>query len=343
MPSCIVASTAKNEQHLVGIHSADVNDIDELDKTESFAYIKQQQLRDVRIHSTATKGMYELAQIESFGFFDDIDEDTWRNHQYRARYEPIYYSMENPNKYSTNVAKWLLNNVDPIFTCPNLRRVGGRGDGPKWTCDPHRLIEKDDCLIYSIGSKGIYLFEDGINNVLRDIHAKQNTATASSPWLPNCEIHVFDPNPKYARTNDAQMNNIHYHAIGLKSSYERSGFGKFLNRFEFLSLPEIQQRLNHTHRRIDVFKIDCEGCEWSTYLDWLQPNIDIRQILIETHSLKCTPNIFFDRFFDMGYVLYSKEANTHPNSKDECYEWGFLKLHPNFLQRTTNLMNVTFV
>jgi hypothetical protein len=309
--------------------------------------ISQQEYPNVGIQTTATNistSIYELAKIESFGFFDDIDENTWKNHQQRARNEPIYFNIANPNLHSSKWARWLLYNVDPIFTCPNLRRVGGRGDGPKWTCDPHRLINQDDCLIYSFGSFGVYLFEDGINNVLRNMHANQNSDNATSNWLPNCEIHVFDPDPKFARNNDNVVNNIHYHAIGLKSSYEAFDYGRFPTTFEFLSIQEIQQRLKHTNRRIDMFKIDCEGCEWSTYRDWLQPNIDIRQVLIETHELRGAPSNLFDRFFDMGFVLYSKEANTHPAAKPfgVTFEWGFLKLHPNFLQRASNLMNITF-
>lgn len=283
---------------------------------------------------------YELAKVESLGYFDDIDETTWKRHQQRVQYESLYYEPTAPNRFAkADPAKWLLVNVDPLFSCPNLRRVGGRGDGPKWVCDPHRLVQQPDCLIYSIGSRGIYHFEDGIVDVL-----KANDPKATTEWLPHCEIHVFDPSPEFARDNDVERNNIHYHAIGLKSSYQPFQYGPFPTSYEFLSLQEIQQRLGHEHRRIDIFKIDCEGCEWSTYQDWLHPNVDIRQILIETHSIPDEPDQFFNRFLDMGLVPFSKEANTHPAAKPQgtLFEWGFIKLHTKFLRRSTNLMNVTF-
>jgi hypothetical protein len=292
---------------------------------------------------------YDLAQFESLGYFDDIDEATWRRHQQRVRWESLYYDPSAPNRFAkADPAKWLLVNVDPLFTCPNLRRVGGRGDGPKWVCDPHRLVQQPDCLIYSIGSRGIYHFEDGIVDLLRANDLEKNLsakrATAKSKWRSHCEIHVLDPNPEFARKNDAEQKNIHYHAIGLKSSYEPFQYGPFPSSYEFLSLPEIQQRLGHQHRRIDIFKIDCEGCEWSTYRDWLHPDIDIRQILIETHSIPAEPNVFFDRFLDMGFVPFSKEANTHPAAKPQgtLFEWGFIRLHSEFLRRTTHFKNVTF-
>ena len=292
---------------------------------------------------------FELAKFESLGYFDDIDEMTWNRHQQRVRQESLYYDPSSPNRFGkADPAKWLLVNVDPLFACPNIRRVGGRGDGPKWVCDPHRLVHQLDCLIYSIGSRGIYHFEDGMVSVLeandprRKMNAKEGRETSKYP--PNCEIHVFDPSPEFARANDVERNNIHYHAIGLKSSYVPFQFGPFPTSYEFLTLPEIRQRLGHENRRIDIFKIDCEGCEWSTYQDWLHPDIDIRQILIETHSIPIKPDLFFDRFLDMGFVPFSKEANTHPGAKPHgtFFEWGFIKLHTNFLRRTTNLMNVTF-
>jgi Methyltransferase domain len=249
--------------------------------------------------------------------------------------------------HATDIPRWLLFNVDPLFTCPNLRRVGGRGDGPKWTCDPHRLLRQPDCLIYSIGSRGIYRFEDGIVSTLKEYDPKARIAqegTESASWLPNCEIHVFDPAPQYGRNGDATNKNIHYHAIGLKSSYEPFKLGTFPASSVFLSFQDIQKQLGHENRRVDIFKIDCEGCEWSTYQDWLHPDVDIRQVLIETHAVRTGPNVFFDRFLDMGFVPFSKEANSHPNAKPtgQLFEWGFVKLHPNFLRRSTNLMNITF-
>ena len=148
---------------------------------------------------------YNLEKSQSYGFFTDIDSETWRRHQQQAHYaikeESIYYNTSYPNdKADTNPAAWLMTNVHPFFTCPNLRRLGGHGDGAKWTCDPHRFM--DDCLIYSVGSSGVYTFEDTIAAYSRN----------------QCEIYVFDSEPTYARINDTILRNIQYHAWGLQSS-----------------------------------------------------------------------------------------------------------------------------
>ena len=36
-------------------------------------------------------------------------------------------------------------NYEPVFSCQYPRRMGYRGDGGKWVCDPHR-IKYGDCL-----------------------------------------------------------------------------------------------------------------------------------------------------------------------------------------------------
>lgn len=273
------------------------------------------------VHSTQISVTCELARVQSLGFFDDIADVDWQRHQQRARTEQLYLD---PNPETTpdpkRGAQWLMENVDPLFTCPNIRRVGGRGDGPKWTCDPHRLMKQPECLVYSIGSFGVYLFEDGLYNM----------------YGKHCEIHVFDPNPDYERIGDAKNKNIHYHAWGLKGTTGSDPSEKtFFKGMKFLTIFEMMDQLGHTGRTIDIFKIDCEGCEVDTQVDWLSDTVDIRQILIETHFDLSTVKVttFFDRFLERGFVPFSKEANTHPFARPVgcVFEWGFLRLHPNFL------------
>jgi Methyltransferase domain len=139
----------------------------------------------------ALESSYELAYEQSFGYFDDITEVHWKLYQQRAKNEPMYHEP-NPDPATMPTAAWLVQNVDPIFTCAHICQAGGRGDGPKWTCDPHRLPKQPNCLIYSIGSSGDYAFEDGLVKALGT----------------HCEIHVFDPDPSFGRKNDAEKRNI---------------------------------------------------------------------------------------------------------------------------------------
>jgi len=221
---------------------------------------------------------------------------------------------------------WYLKNLQPVFVCPHVQRVGGHDDGPKWTCDPHRLLVRHECLIYSIGSEGKYEWEDGLLALIGN----------------HCEIHVFDPG-NFARQNDTQ-NNIHYHPWGLGSSYDTSFRTSItLNALkgrppQLKTFSEIQKELGHENRTIDILKIDCEKCEWSNYKDWM--DADIRQILIETHGVPSPYqknqwyhqplNVaeFFDSFTANHFAMFSKEVNVYGGGN--CVEFSYIKLHPDF-------------
>lgn len=163
---------------------------------------------------------------------------------------------------------WNFFNQEPAFSCPHVFKVGGLGDGPKWTCDPERLQAVADrrkladptsaeskCLVYSIGSNGNYRFEDGLYSMLGN----------------TCEVHVFDMG-KFGQ-NEASMarKNRYFHQWGLKSSYDHEYQEEINNpQVEWYSFQEIKKKLGHEHRTIDIFKIDCEGCEWHTFSKFLK-------------------------------------------------------------------------
>merc|ERR1739838_448694 len=78
------------------------------------------------------------------------------------------------------------------------------------------------------------------------------------------------------------------------------------------TLPQIVQDAGHSKRTIDLFKIDCEGCEWETFRSWFGSGVDIRQILVELHW-RANPEVaheFFRFLFQQGYVIFIKEPNT---------------------------------
>jgi len=95
------------------------------------------------------------------------------------------------------------------------------------------------------------------------------------------------------------------------------------------SIQEIVEKLGHTNRVIDVFKIDCENCEWETYTDWLSADVDIRQILVEVHNVPYQAVDFFKSHQNAGYVTFHKEPNTQ-YADGNCQEYCFLKLDKAF-------------
>jgi hypothetical protein len=62
----------------------------------------------------------------------------------------------------------------------------------------------------------------------------------------------------YTRKGDAASKGIHFHKWGLRSSYSDAGR---LPKYTYLTLREMMQRLNHTGRALDIFKVDCEQCK----------------------------------------------------------------------------------
>lgn len=150
-----------------------------------------------------------LAYEQSLGFFDDIPDDVWKDfYQFRARNAIHNFHRKKPLRDWREPAIFYLKNYEPTFTCPQVCRVGGLGDGPKWTCDPHQLPRiaaegrRDSgatetsltCLVYSIGSAGRFLWEDGcavkLVTFVRFIYLIPTT-TGCPPWRST--IHFFIP------------------------------------------------------------------------------------------------------------------------------------------------------
>lgn len=207
----------------------------------------------------ASDTKFLMADRHSYGFFTDIDNDEW-NIYYRAPAirAPHYWNTSMPNDGQDQVAWWIYNNWDPYFVCPHAQKVGGLGDGPKWTCDPERIVHHQRqanrpshhrCLIYSVGSNGNYLFEDAIHAITKH----QNNG------IP-CEIHIFDPGDYNRPGMEEKL--MYFHQWGLSSEDGKYQIQRRRGDGEYVTFDEIRTRLGHKGRTIDILKIDCEGCEW---------------------------------------------------------------------------------
>eukprot|EP00934_Nitzschia_sp_Nitz4_P000306 Nitzschia sp. Nitz4//scaffold18_size181773//15432//16421//NITZ4_001893-RA/size181773-processed-gene-0.218-mRNA-1//-1//CDS//3329539945//306//frame0 len=266
---------------------------------------------------SSTVGVSSLASTQSFGFFDDIPDGTWKQLQeYHSAIFPNHANNIERNMGDKDKSpKWYNDNFHPEFQCQLLQRIplSLKGDGAKWVCDPHRLRKKPDCLVYSVGSNGETSFEQGIRDVIGE----------------NCEIHTFDlvSQNKFRgdfATNLQGISTFHPWGLGTEDQAQK-------NPKRFQTLAQTMARLGHTNRTIDIFKIDCEGCEWSTVQDWLQQ--DLRQILVETHAPPLSlGKDFFYLLHDAGYVIYSKEPNLIVSG--HCVEYGFLKLSLDFFNQS---------
>ena len=196
-------------------------------------------------------------------------------------------------------------NWEPNFSCGYERRLGQPGDGGKWVCDPHKLQQQPDCLVYSFGSNNAFDFEEAIH---KSIGA-------------HCEIHTFDHTIGQNPSRKPKYVNFHPWGIGTA----RSGALK--------SLDHIAQDLNHMGRTIHIFKIDVEGAEFSALPHLLNDGVfdklGIQQVLIEVHrSSPATVHKLMEAFHRAGYVIFHKEPNIQfpMSNADVCVEFAFVKL-----------------
>lgn len=273
---------------------------------------------------------YKLAYQQSGGFFTDITDEQWKRAQrIHSRVFPNYYVPGNLTEYSNGINDkgnygklkrsnwWNGQNFQQEFSCPAAMRIPADSelDGPKWICDPHRLTEKKDCLVYSVGSNGNVMFEKGVKEEIGE----------------NCEIHTFDPVTQNRRNgvfSEALKGYATFHPWAFGSEEEAKA-----NPNKVKTLQQTMEELGHMDRSIDLFKIDCEWCEWTSYQSWINAG-NLKQILVETHNAPL-PNArdFFFSLHDAGYVIFGKEAN-YPNGAGGV-EFAFLKLSTDFFVNST--------
>ena len=271
------------------------------------------------VDNAKTNEDYVLAKRQSLGFFDDIASSHWKRLQEKVSIMSPNFdaSLLNDTEKNDRFDWFWQSHYEPDFVCSHERRIGRQGDGGKWVCDPHRITQSVNdggrCLVYSIGSSNKFDFEEGVH---KDIHKE-------------CDIHTFDFGDFAAGAKEAG-GKINYHKQGMGNDRtDKSG-----NVFK--SLSTTVQELGHQNRIIDVFKIDCEGCEYATAANWFEAvtkhNITLRQIQVELHKNSARKIMeFFDLMYKHGYVIFHKEPNLRSVATGFCIEYALLKLDAEFV------------
>lgn len=203
---------------------------------------------------------------------------------------------------TTHAGSLLLN---PAFAC-----AGGR-----WTICTHHDNATDGCVVLSVGIGNDWSYE-------------------SLVLKRGCEVHAFDPTKSlYSKHNQtaARMRErfpkLHFHYVGLGSSLElNSAYNKHQSTGSDLSKVVHLDEMVATYvpnRRINVLKIDCEGCEYEAFdfVAMYSPRLlcNVSQVNIELHysykfhKLKHgsqLTSLLSHLWIDHGFRVFKASANT---------------------------------
>jgi hypothetical protein len=186
-----------------------------------------------------------------------------------------------------------------VQPCSSGIFIGGYrrdGDGGKWICRPKEIRARGaSCLVYSIGSDGEFSFEAGV-------HANISSA---------CEIHTFDRNPIEHYLNPMYQPGYPHERNPPYVQYHVAAIGPTPGK----SIAQLVQEQGHMGRQIDILKIDCEGCEWTTFRTLFDSAAaSIQRVMIEVHGHRRkeeTRLSIYNFFRDRGYWMYHADDDGH--------------------------------
>ncbi|GAQ87703.1 hypothetical protein KFL_003710090 [Klebsormidium nitens] len=269
----------------------------------------------ISTHSAVRQGLHMLA---GRGFDVKAPYDAEAQHEQLLK-QAIQTMEENIVRREGYVSPWhsghikdqkevylkeLLEYWVPIYPCYREVRYGLMGDGGKWLCNAHRLNEQS--VIYSIGS-----------NAQTDFEMELIGATGA-------EVHVFDCTLKEADvvkvSSLSPLLFFHPWCLAEKTNLEKNVY----------SLTDIMFNLGHPF--LDVLKVDCERCEFTSFKSFLsrlvyeRSNPPVGQFLVETHNDARDDHKLVDTFLreleTAGFRLFHMEPNWRwwPQGA----EWAFV-------------------
>lgn len=185
---------------------------------------------------------------------------------------------------------------EPVIHSTDEDRVGRLGDGGKWVAHL-KSLDKRPCVVYSFGSNGDTSFEEDVDFLTQK----------------RCEIHTFDPDPRFSRIWRGSPSNVHYHSWAIDT-------GEY-------SLRNIAYSLGHIKSGIDVLKIDIEGSEYRV-LHQAVGTVPIGQLLVEAHEIGRSDAW---RTFELIKMLernglYHFHSEVNPYDAKACKELSFLNV-----------------
>ena len=215
-------------------------------------------------------------------------------------------------------SRTLFDLYEPEAVCFSEERFGSKQrfqafhDGPKFVCGVDLIAKKDNCLVYSIGSNNDIQFEVAVYEHL------------------GCETHTFDPTLKKVFIGGGYST---FHPWGLGEDGAEVSVKE--SSFTAMSLEHITRELGHKEKEIDILKIDCEGCEYTSlppfFESMAEGKVKVNQIQLEIHLQGNDSNLnsrriqnLFDAADRAGMRIFHKERNQWGCKGYNCVEYAFV-------------------
>lgn len=209
--------------------------------------------------------------------------------------------------------KLVYDPYEPTWACHIEQRVGREfGDGGKFVCGKDKFLSSRSCLAYSVGSNGDISFEE---SVIRKF---------------GCEVHTFDPTGDTSLyQSKAEAVGAIFHPWGLSGKMDDLYNEATNGSNPLFPLSDIVSQLGHTGRKIDLLKVDCEGCEFDSFRSiWaaiLQGSLRVGQVLVELHGTSSTHvNEFFQGAHRADFNVFHKERNHWGCDGYNCVEFSLI-------------------
>eukprot|EP00939_MAST-03C_sp_MAST-3C-sp1_P002910 g2910.t1 len=199
------------------------------------------------------------------GFGDDLEEklSPWEQRLPRSQSKNDWCPSKGSNGQVFVQSLYADKATELSTTCAKIERVGGAGDGGKLLCVDD--IRRNDCIVYSLGSRLDFSFE--IDIVKRF----------------GCQVHTFDCTVGTPKASQIPAGvSFHPWCVGDQDETKAisSDLGHQGESGQYYTLTTIRNKLGHS--TIDLLKMDIERHEF-TVVATLKDDNAPSQIAFETH------------------------------------------------------------
>ena len=231
-------------------------------------------------------------------------------------------------------ASWWQTYWEPCVGCSFERRVGPKGDGGKWVCNPDDLL-RTPCAVLSVGSNNDFRFEQAMTAYGCDVHVYDHTSNPPVVWTGD----VLAPLPRDGRFMSREG--------ASRVTFFKQALGTVDTELTVTVATAVKRLLAVTGApAVDVFKLDCEGCEFRVLTTFAAATAlaqGVRQLAVELHFNMGTPAPAFRvqgarpedeharRMHGLWTTLHDKAGmwpfHKEPNiqfSRGDCVELSFV-------------------